>query len=97
VFGNRTSAAIRFAAEGAAVVRLRRRRDCLDGVVSEIEAAVAAARAVAMDVTDDASVGAGVATAVAHFGRLDPAVNNAGARSDGDLIHQTGPEASGRR
>lgn len=41
--------------------------------------------AVAVDVTDDASVRDGVAEVVARFGRLDIVVNNAGIGAQGDI------------
>lgn len=85
------AAAIRFAAEGAAVIVGARRRDRLDALVDEIEAGAGTALAVTMDVTDDASVGAAVAAGVERFGRLDGALNNAGRMSDGRRTHETDP------
>jgi A-factor type gamma-butyrolactone 1'-reductase (1S-forming) len=85
------AAAIRFAAEGAAVVIGARRRQRLDELVDEIGAGGGEALAVTMDVTEDASVGEAVAAAVRRFGRLDGALNNAGRMSDGRRTHETDP------
>lgn len=68
-----------FAAEGAAVVVSARRKDLLDQLVSEIEAAGGQAIAVAGDVCDEALAGRLVDTAIERFGGLDVAVNNAGS------------------
>lgn len=70
--------ALRFAAEGARVAVSGRRRDRLDAVVAEIEAAGGSALAVPCDVTAPAEVDAAVAAVVARFGQLDVAVANAG-------------------
>ena len=67
-----------FAAEGAAVVIGARRQAELDSLVAEIEAAGGRAIAVAGDVRDESYQQALVAAAVANFGRLDIAFNNAG-------------------
>ncbi len=67
-----------FAAEGAAVVVGARRQSELDSLVAEIEAAGGKAVAVAGDVRDEAYQQALVVAAVANFGRLDIAFNNAG-------------------
>ena len=66
------------AAAGAAVVVAARRRDRLDTLVDEIVRAGGRAAAVAMDVTDGASVCAGLAEAARAFGPADIVVNNAG-------------------
>jgi NADP-dependent 3-hydroxy acid dehydrogenase YdfG len=62
------------ASDGFEVVVAGRRREKLDEVVADVESAGGAARAVVMDVTDAASVRAGVAS----LGRCDVLVNNAG-------------------
>ena len=74
----------RLAADGFDVVVAGRRRDRLDAVVERIGGA---ARALVLDVTDPASVAAGVS----GLGRVDVLVNNAGGAlgvarvEDGDL------------
>ncbi|VFR19159.1 Short-chain dehydrogenase/reductase SDR [plant metagenome] len=66
------------AARGAKIAIAARRKDKLDGVAADIEAAGGTVRAYALDVTDKAQVEAVVAAVVADFGRLDVLVNNAG-------------------
>lgn len=68
----------RAAAEGAAVVIGARRAEIGEQVAAEIRAAGGRALFVRTDVTDEAAVGALVRAAVAEFGRLDGAFNNAG-------------------
>jgi len=78
----------RLARDGFEVVVAGRRRDRLDAVVAEIEAAEGEARGLVMDVTDLQSVTAGVAS----LGRCDVVVNNAGGAlgvtrvEDGDPV-----------
>lgn len=74
-----------FAAEGAAVVVGARRQTELDSLVAEIEAAGGRAIAVAGDVRDEDYQQALVTAAVANFGRLDIAFNNAG------ILGEAGP------
>lgn len=71
------------AAGGAKVVLGARRTDRLADLVAEIEAAGGAAMAVAMDVTDEASVIAGYDAAEARFGLVDTVIANAGINVDG--------------
>lgn len=66
------------AGRGAKVVLAARRADKLADAVAEIEAAGGRARAVAMDVTDGASVAAAFDAAEAAFGTVGVLVNNAG-------------------
>jgi NAD(P)-dependent dehydrogenase (short-subunit alcohol dehydrogenase family) len=66
-----------FAAAGAAVVLGARDAAALDSVARTIEAGGGRAIAVRADVTDAASVRELVAAAIAGFGRLDVAFNNA--------------------
>jgi NAD(P)-dependent dehydrogenase (short-subunit alcohol dehydrogenase family) len=56
------------------------------------DAAAAADLAVAVDVTDDASVVAGVERVVEQFGRLDILVNNAGIGAQGDITANSDDE-----
>ncbi len=73
--------ALRLAASGAAVVA-GARADHADAVRQEIEQAGGAAVAVALDVTEPASVSAAAETALDRFGRIDILVNNAGIVRD---------------
>ncbi|AWL42102.1 MULTISPECIES: SDR family NAD(P)-dependent oxidoreductase [Streptomyces] len=68
----------RLAAGGAAVVVADYRADSAAKAAEELKATGARAAAVALDVTDPASVEAGVRFAVDTFGALHLAVNNAG-------------------
>ncbi len=76
------------AAAGARVVAGARREDRLHRLVDDIAAAGGAALAVAMDVTDAASVAAAFAAAETKFGTVDLLVNNAGVAAPGTL-HKT--------
>ena len=71
--------ALRFAAEGAAVVVNDLVADAAQRVVEEIEAANGRARAFPADVSDPRQVEAAVRFATRQFGRLDVLVNNAAA------------------
>jgi NAD(P)-dependent dehydrogenase (short-subunit alcohol dehydrogenase family) len=73
-----------FAAEGAHVVAADIKADAVASVAAGAGADV---RAVAMDVTDEASARDGVAAAVSAFGRLDVLCNGAGVmhREDGPI------------
>jgi NAD(P)-dependent dehydrogenase (short-subunit alcohol dehydrogenase family) len=73
------AAARLFAAEGANVVLVARRARMLDDVVGEIEDVGGAAIAVAGDVCEESAHARSVEAAVARFGGLDIAFNNAGA------------------
>lgn len=66
------------AAAGASVVLAARRADRLAGVRAEIEAAGGTAMAVAMDVSDEASVAAGFDSAQARLGPVTSVIANAG-------------------
>jgi meso-butanediol dehydrogenase / (S,S)-butanediol dehydrogenase / diacetyl reductase len=66
------------AAEGANVVIADLDLDSAERVVAEITATGGAASAVRVDVTDRASVVAGIAETVSRHGRLDAYFNNAG-------------------
>lgn len=70
--------ALAFAAEGARLVLAARRQDELESLVAEIEAGGGRATAIRTDVSVATEVGHMVAHAIATFGQLDFAVNNAG-------------------
>src|SRR3982750_4497006 len=67
-----------FAEAGATVVLADHKEDAVKAVAGELIAAGHKALAVRCDVSDDAQVAAMVDRAVAEFGRLDAAFNNAG-------------------
>ncbi|BDA82571.1 3-hydroxybutyrate dehydrogenase [Aureimonas sp. SA4125] len=70
--------ALAFCREGAKVAVCDINMDGANATVAEIEAAGGAAMAIAMDVTDEAAVDAGVDKAFARFGRIDTMISNAG-------------------
>jgi NAD(P)-dependent dehydrogenase (short-subunit alcohol dehydrogenase family) len=70
--------ALLFAARGARLIVAARRRELLNGLVDEIEAAGGATCALAGDVADESYAQALVAEAKSRYGGLDIAVNNAG-------------------
>jgi NAD(P)-dependent dehydrogenase (short-subunit alcohol dehydrogenase family) len=72
------ASALLFAAEGARVVVADVRDDWAAETVRLVTDAGGTAIAVHCDVTSESEVAAAVATAVAHFGRLDVMFNNAG-------------------
>lgn len=67
-----------FAQAGAAVVLADYKEDAVTAAAKELVAAGHKALAVRCDVSDDAQVAAMVERAIAEFGRLDAAFNNAG-------------------
>src|SRR3954467_9616581 len=67
-----------FAEAGAAVVLADFKEDAVRAAAEKLVTAGHKAIAVRCDVSDDAQVAAMVARAVAEFGRLDAAFNNAG-------------------
>lgn len=67
-----------FAEAGAAVVLADVKEEAVKAAAQKLVAAARKAIAVACDVSDDAQVAAMVDRAVAEFGRLDAAFNNAG-------------------
>jgi NAD(P)-dependent dehydrogenase (short-subunit alcohol dehydrogenase family) len=71
--------AIEFARERASVVVTSRKKENLEKVVEEIEAAGSAALALATDVRVKAQVEEMVRATMERFGRIDILVNNAGA------------------
>ncbi len=77
----------RLAAEGAKVwVGYRSRQDAAEAVVAGIADAGGAAAAIALDVTDGASVQAAVDAVLEADGRIDVLVNSAGVTRDGLLL-----------
>lgn len=67
-----------YAANGGKVVIADLKLDAAEATATEIRNAGGDALAVAMDVTDEQQVVDGVAKAVAHYGRVDVLVSNAG-------------------
>src|SRR5438270_5829895 len=68
----------RLAEHGASVVVVARRKDRLDTLVSDIEAAGATALAVEADITGRDQAERAVQSAVDRFGRVDILINSAG-------------------
>jgi NAD(P)-dependent dehydrogenase (short-subunit alcohol dehydrogenase family) len=66
-----------------------RRADRLDAVRRELEAGEARALAITFDVTDRASVEAGIAAAEETFGAIDVLVNNAGTAEPQPFLEMT--------
>jgi NADP-dependent 3-hydroxy acid dehydrogenase YdfG len=73
------------AARGAKVALLARRKDVLDQAVSQIRAAGGEALALAVDVTDQASVDAAAAAVESAYGPADLVFNNAGVMLPGAI------------
>ncbi len=71
--------ALAFAAEGAQVAIAGRRKEPLDTVAREIEAAGGRSSAIQCDVVDPAAVQTAIGAVAREFGRLSIIVNNAGA------------------
>lgn len=90
------AAARRFAAEGAHVIAGARRTDRINALANELSTADNQVIAVPLDVTNEESVKAAVATAVARFGRLDGALNSAGITSSGAVLHEMSTESFDR-
>jgi len=72
------SIALRFASEGAKVAIADLSKEAADAAAKEIRTAKGVAMGVAMDVSDEKAVNAGVAAVVAEFGGVDILVSNAG-------------------
>jgi NAD(P)-dependent dehydrogenase (short-subunit alcohol dehydrogenase family) len=86
------AAARHFAAQGAAVLLMARRKERLDRQIEEINVTGGRAVASAGDVTSAADVERAVAAAVRNFGGLDAAFNNAGWGTAGTPLHEV-PDA----
>jgi NAD(P)-dependent dehydrogenase (short-subunit alcohol dehydrogenase family) len=83
--------AMAFAREGARVVVSGRREDAGRALVGELRAAGAEAEFVRADVRHEDDVRSLIDSAVARFGRLDVAVNNAGTEGTaGPVVEQSG-------
>ncbi|MCW2949818.1 MAG: short-chain dehydrogenase/reductase, partial [Thermoleophilia bacterium] len=74
------------AARGATVALLARRKDRLDGLAREIEAAGGAALPIEVDVTDQEAAVSAVERAASEAGRIDTVVNNAGVMLLGPIF-----------
>jgi NAD(P)-dependent dehydrogenase (short-subunit alcohol dehydrogenase family) len=70
---------------GAAIVRRLRQEGATVAVFDVRPEGADADLAVAVDITDDASVRDGIDEVIARFGRLDIVVNNAGIGAQGDI------------
>lgn len=84
------AAARQFAAEGACVVLVARRKEALNAIARDIGAD--RALVVAADVTDAAAMEAMLERTQAHFGRVDILVNNAGCHARGRLEQRSPDE-----
>jgi 3-oxoacyl-[acyl-carrier protein] reductase len=78
--------ALELARRGSAIVLAARQSPALEEAAAECRAAGAEVQAVVIDVSDGASVKAGVERALGAAGRLDHLVNNAGVTGDGLLM-----------
>lgn len=78
-------AARAYAEQGADVALLARRKEKLDAVVKEIQAAGHKAIAVQCDVSKEEDVKAAVAEVLGHYGRIDILLNNAGIAAGGSV------------
>jgi 3-oxoacyl-[acyl-carrier protein] reductase len=74
--------ALDLAREGAKVAVAARNREKLDELVAQITDAGGTAAAFVMDVADEEQIKAGVKAAIAHFGKIDILINNAGITRD---------------
>jgi NAD(P)-dependent dehydrogenase (short-subunit alcohol dehydrogenase family) len=83
--GNGMACAMMFAAEGAKVVLVNRKREKADALAEKIRAEGGEAHVIPCDVTDEAQVQAMVAETMDKYGRLDVLHNNAGIGGGGPL------------
>ena len=82
-------AARAYAAQGADVALLARRKAKLDNVVKEIEATGKKALAVQCDVSKEENVKQAVEEVLAHYGKIDILLNNAGIAFAGSVENMT--------
>jgi 3-oxoacyl-[acyl-carrier protein] reductase len=82
---------IGYAATGASVVCAARSKDLLDQVVNEIHQAGGQALAIEADVTLESDVDRMLTKTVAHFGKLDILVLNAGGNLEGNTVEGSDP------
>jgi len=76
----------RFASEGADVMLIGRRREPLEQATGEIEAAGGRSWTQPADIADSTEVRSAVAAAVAHWGRIDVLINNAGIAEEAPFL-----------
>ncbi len=74
--------ALRLAGDGARVALAARNAEKLEEVAAEIAAGGGTAKAFALDVADEASIKACAKEVIAHFGKVEILVNNAGITRD---------------
>lgn len=77
--------ALEFAREGARLALSGRRVDRLEAAAEKVRAVGAEALVVPCDVADEASLDAAIAAVIAHYGKLDVAVANAGYSAGGPV------------
>ncbi len=82
-------AARAYAAQGADVALLARRKEKLDAVVKEIEATGHKAFAVQCDVSDEENVKKAIDEVLNHYGKIDILLNNAGVAASGSVENLT--------
>lgn len=85
-------AAVLLAKQGAVVTLSGRRQGPLAETAAMIAAAGGKARAVTMDLSDLASITAGVDAAAVHFGPADVLINNAGVAGQTSILEMTETE-----
>jgi NAD(P)-dependent dehydrogenase (short-subunit alcohol dehydrogenase family) len=83
------AAAVRFAAEGAAVAVLDLNADAAKETVAQLSASGGRALAVAANVADRAQVDAAFGQVLGEYGRVDVLYNNAGVNSSGSVLDAT--------